>query len=54
MAVLVDRDHRELPIYGLFVGMVVDTKAEEQVNVLLKEKDGVDRVVVELPEKAGK
>ena len=51
VAVLVDRDHRELPIFGEFVGMAVDTSAEELVNVLLKEKDGVDRVIVETPKK---
>jgi len=53
VAVLVDRDHRELPIFSQFVGLAVDTSAEEQVNVLLSEKDGVDRVVVEAPKKAG-
>lgn len=51
VAVLVDRGHRELPICGQFVGMAVETSAEEQVNVLLSEKDGVDRVVVESPKK---
>jgi pyrimidine operon attenuation protein / uracil phosphoribosyltransferase len=49
VAVLVDRDHRELPICGQFVGRSVETLAEEQVNVLLAEKDGVDRVIVETP-----
>jgi pyrimidine operon attenuation protein/uracil phosphoribosyltransferase len=49
VAVLVDRDHRELPICGQFVGRAVETLAEEQVNVLLSEKDGVDRVIVETP-----
>ena len=49
VAVLVDRDHRELPICGQFVGIALDTSADEQVNVLLSEKDGVDRVVVEAP-----
>jgi pyrimidine operon attenuation protein/uracil phosphoribosyltransferase len=52
VAVLVDRDHRELPISGQFVGMAVDTSEDEQVNVLLSEKDGVDLVVVETPKKA--
>jgi pyrimidine operon attenuation protein/uracil phosphoribosyltransferase len=47
VAVLVDRDHRELPICSQFVGISPDTSAEEQVNVLLSEKDGVDRVVIE-------
>ncbi len=47
VAVLVDRGHRELPICGQFVGIVVNTKPEEQVNVHLEEKDGFDRVVIE-------
>ncbi|MHC1725442.1 MAG: bifunctional pyr operon transcriptional regulator/uracil phosphoribosyltransferase PyrR [Syntrophobacteraceae bacterium] len=49
VAVLVDRDHRELPICGQFIGIAVDTRADEQVNVLLSEKDGTDRVIVESP-----
>ncbi|MDR3556170.1 MAG: bifunctional pyr operon transcriptional regulator/uracil phosphoribosyltransferase PyrR [Syntrophobacteraceae bacterium] len=49
VAVLVDRDHRELPICSQFVGIALDTSPEEQVNVLLAEKDGVDKVVVEGP-----
>ena len=52
VAVLVDRDHRELPICSQFVGITLDTTAEEQVNVLLSEKDGVDRVVVESPKES--
>lgn len=47
VAVLVDRGHRELPIFAQFVGLRLDTDLEEQVNVLLSEKDGVDRVVTE-------
>lgn len=50
VAVLVDRDHRELPICGQFIGVKLDTLAREQVNVLLSEKDGVDRVVLERQE----
>lgn len=49
VAVLVDRGHRELPIYSQFTGIHLDTLFEEQVNVLLSEKDGVDRVIVESP-----
>ncbi len=49
VAVLVDRDHRELPICSQFVGIALETSPEEQVNVLLAEKDGVDRVVIEGP-----
>jgi len=47
VAVLVDRGHRELPIYAQFVGLQLDTTSEEQVNVLFSEKDGVDQVVTE-------
>ncbi len=49
VAVLVDRDHRELPICGQFIGFPVDTTAEEQVSVLFAEKDGVDQVIIETP-----
>ncbi len=49
VAVLVDRDHRELPICSQFVGVALETSPEEQVNVLLAEKDGVDKVVLEGP-----
>lgn len=49
VAVLVDRDHRELPICAQFVGFQVETLSEEQVNVLLSEKDGSDEVVIETP-----
>ncbi|MDR3568611.1 MAG: bifunctional pyr operon transcriptional regulator/uracil phosphoribosyltransferase PyrR [Syntrophobacteraceae bacterium] len=54
VAVLVDRDHRELPICSQFVGIALDTSPEEQVNVLLTEKDGVDKVVVEGPRKSAR
>ena len=47
VVVLVDRGHRELPIYGEFVGIKVDTKPHEKINVYLKEKDGFDRVTLE-------
>ncbi|MGC9194009.1 MAG: bifunctional pyr operon transcriptional regulator/uracil phosphoribosyltransferase PyrR [Syntrophobacteraceae bacterium] len=49
VAVLVDRDHRELPICSQFVGIALETSPEEQVNVLLAEKDGVDKVIIEGP-----
>lgn len=49
VAVLVDRGHRELPIFGRFIGIELDTAADEQVNVLLTEKEGIDRVIVERP-----
>jgi pyrimidine operon attenuation protein/uracil phosphoribosyltransferase len=50
LAVLVDRGHRELPIRADFVGKNVPTARQEQVQVLLEEEDGVDRVVILEPE----
>ena len=47
LAVLVDRGHRELPIQANYVGKFVETKRSETVNVLLKEYDGEDKVVIE-------
>jgi len=44
LAVLVDRGHRELPIKADYVGKNIPTAPNEQVQVLLKETDGVDRV----------
>jgi pyrimidine operon attenuation protein / uracil phosphoribosyltransferase len=46
LAVLVDRGHRELPIRADYVGKNVPTSNQEQVQVLLAEEDGVDRVVI--------
>lgn len=42
LLVLVDRGLRELPIHADYVGRHVDTSPEEQVNVLLEERDGHD------------
>jgi len=47
----VDRGHRELPIRADYVGKNMPTSHQEQVQVLLTEEDGVDRVVI-LEEKA--
>lgn len=47
LAVLVDRGHRELPIQANYVGKFVETKRSETVNVMLKEHDGEDKVVIE-------
>jgi len=47
VAVLADRGHREFPICGQYIGVQLKTKSEEQVNVLLNEKDGIDQVVIE-------
>lgn len=47
LAVLVDRGSRELPIRADYVGIRVDVKPEERVQVLLKETDQVEQVLVE-------
>ena len=46
LAVLVDRGHRELPIRADYVGKNLPTAAKEQVQVLLKETDDNDSVVI--------
>ncbi len=46
LAVLVDRGHRELPIRPDYVGKNVPTASREDVQVRLKETDGVDDVVI--------
>jgi pyrimidine operon attenuation protein/uracil phosphoribosyltransferase len=47
LAVLIDRGHRELPIRPDYVGKNLPTARREIVQVLLKEHDGVDRVVIQ-------
>jgi len=51
LAVLVDRGHRELPIRADYVGRSLPTSREEAVQVLVREEDGKDEVV--LVRKAG-
>jgi pyrimidine operon attenuation protein/uracil phosphoribosyltransferase len=46
LAVLVDRGHRELPIRADYVGKNVPTARDEEVQVRLIERDGVDEVVI--------
>src|SRR5688500_3661965 len=46
LAVLVDRGHRELPIRADYAGKTLTTSRTEIVQVLLKEEDGEDRVVL--------
>src|SRR5216117_2281856 len=46
LAVVVDRGHRELPIRADFVGRTLTTAREEVVQVLVREEDGEDRVVL--------
>lgn len=47
LAVLVDRGHRELPIQADYVGKFIETRLSETINVLMKEHDGQDKVVIE-------
>lgn len=44
LAVLVDRGLRELPVQPDFVGLRVQTRPEDDVQVRLSEEDGVDKV----------
>jgi pyrimidine operon attenuation protein/uracil phosphoribosyltransferase len=46
LAALIDRGHRELPIRPDFVGKNVPTALDEDVQVRLKETDGIDEVVI--------
>jgi len=46
LAALVDRGHRELPIRADFVGKNVPTSLSEQVEVRLKEIDGIDEALL--------
>ncbi|MGH7321801.1 MAG: bifunctional pyr operon transcriptional regulator/uracil phosphoribosyltransferase PyrR [Candidatus Rokuibacteriota bacterium] len=50
LAVLIDRGHRELPIRPDYVGKNLPTSRREIVQVLLREHDGQDRVVIQEPE----
>ncbi len=50
LAVLVDRGHRELPIRADYVGKNLPTARREAVQVLLREHDGQDRVVIQEPD----
>lgn len=47
LAVLVDRQLRQLPIQPDFVGKVIPTSRTERVSVQLVETDGTDAVVIE-------
>lgn len=50
LCVLIDRGHRELPIQANYSGKFIETGRDDQVNVLLSESDGEDRVDVLSPE----
>lgn len=47
LGVLVDRGHREFPIQPDYVGLRVETQAEDTVRVQLQEQDGHDQVLLQ-------
>ncbi len=49
LAVLVDRGHRELPVRPDYIGKNLPTSRREAVAVMLKEHDGIDRVIIQEP-----
>lgn len=46
LAVLVDRGHRELPIHADYVGRTLATSPDANVQVMVREEDGEDRVLL--------
>lgn len=46
LAVLVDRGHRELPIRADFIGKNLPTSKQEMVQVKVKERDGINSVLI--------
>lgn len=46
LVAFIDRGHRELPIHADYVGKNVPSSLSERIDVYLKEKDGVDTVVL--------
>lgn len=46
LAVLIDRGHRELPVYASFVGRTVQTTMNEVIEVKLSEIDHADKVLL--------
>jgi len=49
LLVLIDRGHRELPLRPDYVGKVLPTSRRENVQVRLKEVDGIDEVLITEP-----
>ena len=49
LLVLIDRGHRELPIAADYIGGHVQAPKEAHVDVLFKERDGRDAVILSLP-----
>jgi pyrimidine operon attenuation protein/uracil phosphoribosyltransferase len=46
LAVLIDRGGRELPIQPDVVGKAIEVKASQRVDVLVKELDDKDAVII--------
>lgn len=46
LCVLIDRGHRELPIEAAFIGRMVQTTANEVIEVKLKETDKTEKVLL--------
>ena len=46
LCVLIDRGHRELPIEAAFVGRMVQTTANEIIEVKLQETDKTEKVLL--------
>lgn len=49
LLVLVDRDHRELPIQPDFSGKFIRTESNQSIEVHLKELDGEDKILLVEP-----
>jgi pyrimidine operon attenuation protein/uracil phosphoribosyltransferase len=54
LAVLVDRGHRELPIQADYVGLSLNTRRDDHVELRLKEIDGEDALLLETPAAKGR
>lgn len=50
LGAFIDRGHRELPICADFKGKYLPTSRRERVNVMLKEIDKIDQVLIMEPE----
>ena len=46
LAVLVDRGHREMPIRADYVGKNIPSSRQEEIQVHMKETDGIDEVAI--------
>lgn len=46
LMVLIDRGHRELPLSATYTGRMVKTAREQHIDVLLRERDGRDAVLL--------